>query len=100
MGEGGRGYFAGTAAWGCTLCCEGAYPLPAFVVTKICSSTWFQGSHSRLRIVLHLQKLKSLRNHCLELDWYKPTDDQIVKRLSVIAAREGIKVSEASCVQE
>lgn len=24
-----------------------------------------------------LQKLKSLRNHCLELDFHKPTEDQV-----------------------
>eukprot|EP00967_Tisochrysis_lutea_P041880 scaffold50382_cov22-Tisochrysis_lutea.AAC.1 len=28
----------------------------------------------------HPQKLKSLKNYCLELDWYKPSEDQMARR--------------------
>ncbi|KAG2439222.1 hypothetical protein HXX76_004584 [Chlamydomonas incerta] len=42
------------------------------------------------------QKLKSLRNHCLELEFRKPTTAQISKRMSEIAAREGLAVNQAT----
>ncbi|KAG2453593.1 hypothetical protein HYH02_001811 [Chlamydomonas schloesseri] len=42
------------------------------------------------------QKLKSLRNHCLELEFRKPTTVQISKRMSEIAAREGLSVNQAT----
>lgn len=35
-----------------------------------------------------LQKLKSLKAHCLELDFNKPTADQMLKRIGMVAAKE------------
>ncbi|KXZ52854.1 hypothetical protein GPECTOR_8g236 [Gonium pectorale] len=42
------------------------------------------------------QKLKSLRNHCLELEFRKPTVQQISKRMSEICQREGLQVNQAT----
>ncbi|EIE19443.1 RFC1-domain-containing protein, partial [Coccomyxa subellipsoidea C-169] len=42
------------------------------------------------------QKLKSLRNHCLELDFRKPTSQQISKRLIQICQKEGLQVNEST----
>lgn len=41
-------------------------------------------------------KLKSLRNHCLELEFRKPTAQQISKRMLDIAAKEGLKMNQAT----
>lgn len=43
-----------------------------------------------------MQKLKSLRNHVLELDWHKPTDDMVARRLMTIAKAEGLTVNDAT----
>lgn len=40
------------------------------------------------------QKLRSLRNHCLELDFRRPTKEQIGKRVMEIARREGLAMNE------
>ncbi|CAN6440012.1 unnamed protein product [Victoria cruziana] len=40
------------------------------------------------------QKLKSLINYCLPLNFRKPTKQQMAKRLSQVAAAEGLKVDE------
>ncbi len=40
------------------------------------------------------QKLRSLRNHCLELDFRRPTKEQIGKRVMDIARREGLAMNE------
>ncbi|KAL6746133.1 hypothetical protein V8C86DRAFT_3150089 [Haematococcus lacustris] len=45
------------------------------------------------------QKLRSLRNHCLELDWHRPTEEQVARRLQGIAGSEGLKVNEATLKQ-
>jgi replication factor C subunit 1 len=42
------------------------------------------------------QKLKSLRNHTMELDYRKPTVQQISKRLQTIAAAEGLEMNTAT----
>ncbi|CAK0781580.1 hypothetical protein CVIRNUC_005412 [Coccomyxa viridis] len=42
------------------------------------------------------QKLKSLRNHCLELDYRRPTSQQMAKRLLGICQAEGLQVNEAT----
>lgn len=42
------------------------------------------------------QKLKSLRNHTMELDYRKPTVQQISKRLQTIAAAEGLEMNAAT----
>ncbi|CAL8468443.1 g7983 [Coccomyxa elongata] len=42
------------------------------------------------------QKLKSLRNSCLELDFRKPTSQQISKRLLQICQKEGLQVNEST----
>ncbi|KAG1679124.1 hypothetical protein FOA52_000479 [Chlamydomonas sp. UWO 241] len=42
------------------------------------------------------QKLKSLRNHCLEMDFRRPTPQQIGKRMQEICAQEGLRVDEAT----
>lgn len=41
-------------------------------------------------------KLKSLRNHCMELDFRKPTLQQIQKRISMICQKEGLHMNEAT----
>lgn len=41
-------------------------------------------------------KLRSLRNHCLELDFRKPTVQQIQKRLMKICSVEGLKMNDAT----
>lgn len=41
-------------------------------------------------------KLKSLRNHCLELDFRKPTAVQIQKRISMICRAEGLNMNDAT----
>lgn len=41
-------------------------------------------------------KLRSLRNHCVELDFHKPTALQIKKRLDVICSNEGLKMNEST----
>ena len=40
------------------------------------------------------QKLKSLRNHCIEMDYRRPTRVQMVKRLKEIAAKEGLRLED------
>jgi replication factor C subunit 1 len=40
--------------------------------------------------------MRSLRNHCLELDFRKPTVQQISKRMLEIAAAEGLAVNQAT----
>ncbi len=40
------------------------------------------------------QKLRSLRNHCMELEFRKPTVPQISKRMSEICQREGLQVNQ------
>lgn len=42
------------------------------------------------------QKLKSLRNHCLELEYRRPTSQQIVARMMNVARAEGLQINEAS----
>ena len=42
------------------------------------------------------QKLRSLRNHCLELDFRKPTVQQISKRMMDIARAEGLSMNQAT----
>ncbi|KAF5831114.1 DNA polymerase III, clamp loader complex, gamma/delta/delta subunit, partial [Dunaliella salina] len=44
----------------------------------------------------HVQKLKSLKNYCLELDWYKPTEDQMARRCLGICSQEGLSVNEST----
>ncbi|KAK9807239.1 hypothetical protein WJX73_001054 [Symbiochloris irregularis] len=39
------------------------------------------------------QKLRSLRNHCLELEYRKPTRQQIAKRMGEICHKEGLSVN-------
>lgn len=41
------------------------------------------------------QSLKSLKNHCLELTWSKPTKIQISARLRTICAAEGLSLNQA-----
>lgn len=41
-------------------------------------------------------KLRSLRNHCLELDFHKPTAIQIKKRLSQICSSEGLNMNDST----
>lgn len=45
-------------------------------------------------MINHPQKLKSLRNYTLELDFHKPTDDAVSRRMLAIAQREGLSVNE------
>jgi DNA polymerase III delta prime subunit len=40
------------------------------------------------------QSLKSLKNHCLEINWSKPTKQQISGRLRTIAQAEGLAVNQ------
>ena len=40
------------------------------------------------------QKLRSLQNHCLELQFHRPTKQQIRSRMLQIAQQEGLKVNE------
>ena len=40
--------------------------------------------------------MRSLRNHCLELDFRKPTVQQISKRMLEIAGAEGLAVNQAT----
>ncbi|GFR43759.1 hypothetical protein Agub_g4871 [Astrephomene gubernaculifera] len=42
------------------------------------------------------QKLRSLRNHCMELEFRKPTVQQISKRMSDICQKEGLQVNQAT----
>ncbi|WIA10344.1 hypothetical protein OEZ85_010536 [Tetradesmus obliquus] len=42
------------------------------------------------------QKLRSLRSHCLELDYRKPTWQQISSRMSHVCRQEGLAVNEAT----
>ena len=42
------------------------------------------------------QKLKSLRNHVIQLDFRKPTAQQIIKRAAHICAVEGLKTNDAA----
>lgn len=39
------------------------------------------------------QSMRSLRNHCIELDWRKPTKQQVAGRLQVIARAEGLSIN-------
>lgn len=41
-------------------------------------------------------KLRSLRNHCVELDFHKPTALQIKKRLELICSSEGLKMNDST----
>jgi len=41
-------------------------------------------------------KLRSLRNHCLDLDFRKPTVQQISKRMLDIARKEGLAINQAT----
>lgn len=45
------------------------------------------------------QKLKSLVNYCLPLNFRKPTKQQMAKRLSQVAGLEGLKVDEAALLE-
>lgn len=45
------------------------------------------------------QKLKSLINHCLPLNFRKPTKQQMAKRLGQIAGLEGLKIDEAALLE-
>ena len=40
------------------------------------------------------QKLRSLQNHCLELQFHRPTKQQIRGRMLQIALEEGLKVND------
>lgn len=40
------------------------------------------------------QSLKSLKNHCLEIDWRKPTKVQAAARLKKIIAAEGLTMNQ------
>lgn len=40
------------------------------------------------------QKLRSLQNHCLELQFHRPTKQQIRNRMLQIALQEGLKVND------
>ncbi|EFJ40860.1 DNA replication factor C complex subunit 1 [Volvox carteri f. nagariensis] len=42
------------------------------------------------------QKLRSLRNHCMELEFRKPTVQQISKRMSEICQKEGLQINQAT----
>ncbi|GIL46547.1 hypothetical protein Vafri_3526 [Volvox africanus] len=42
------------------------------------------------------QKLRSLRNYCMELEFRKPTAQQISKRMSEICQKEGLQVNQAT----
>ena len=42
------------------------------------------------------QKLRSLRNYCMELDFRKPTVQQISKRMMEIARAEGLSINQAT----
>mmetsp|Transcript_687 Transcript_687/g.1994 ORF Transcript_687/g.1994 Transcript_687/m.1994 type:complete len:1093 (+) Transcript_687:367-3645(+) len=42
------------------------------------------------------QKLKSLRNHCMELEYRKPTAQQIGARMMAIAKQEGLQLTDAT----
>jgi replication factor C subunit 1 len=42
------------------------------------------------------QKLKSLKNHCLELEFRKPTAQQIAKRMLHICAAEGLAMNQST----
>lgn len=39
------------------------------------------------------QSMRSLRNHCIELDWRKPTKQQVASRLQSIARAEGLAIN-------
>lgn len=43
------------------------------------------------------QSLKSLKNHCLEIDWRKPTKLQAAARLKKITQTEGLTINQV-CV--
>lgn len=40
------------------------------------------------------QTLKSLKNHCLEIDWRKPTKLQAAQRLKIITKAEGLTINQ------
>ena len=40
------------------------------------------------------QSLKSLKNHCLEIDWRKPTKLQAAARLKTITNTEGLTINQ------
>ena len=40
------------------------------------------------------QSLKSLKNHCIEINWNKPTKLQVAKRLQGIAQAEGLSLNQ------
>lgn len=42
------------------------------------------------------QKLRSLRNHCMMLDFKKPMVQQIAKRMMEIAAKEGLAINQST----
>ncbi|GAX74453.1 hypothetical protein CEUSTIGMA_g1902.t1 [Chlamydomonas eustigma] len=42
------------------------------------------------------QKLKSLRNHCLELDFKRPTSLQVSKRMQEVCAKEGLRINDST----
>lgn len=37
--------------------------------------------------------MRSLKNHCIELDWRKPTKQQVAGRLQAIARAEGLAIN-------
>jgi len=39
------------------------------------------------------QSLKSLKNHCLELEWRRPTKVQVAARLNRVCAAEGLSLN-------
>jgi replication factor C subunit 1 len=40
------------------------------------------------------QSLKSLKNHCLEINWQKPTKQQISGRLRSVVLAEGLSLNQ------
>lgn len=42
----------------------------------------------------YAQKLKSLKNHCIELDFRRPTMQQVQARLLDICNKEGLKLNQ------
>eukprot|EP00892_Ulva_mutabilis_P010717 jgi/Ulvmu1/8017/UM004_0254.1 len=41
------------------------------------------------------QSMRTLRNHCIEVDWRKPTKQQVAGRLQAIARAEGLAINTA-----
>jgi replication factor C subunit 1 len=44
------------------------------------------------------QKLRALRGHCMELEYRRPTAQQVAKRAAEVARREGLSVPESALV--